>query len=260
MLALLLVGGAAVAVLANKWKSDLRVVDVQVKGNQIIPGEEIISLAGIKRDDRLFDIDLFAAQARVLKNTFIRAAAINRDVPGGISITVEERSPLAAVVLDQMYYLDADGFVLPPVRSENIFDLPVLTGTIRGGELAPGRQVSNGIVREALVILKTAQQVGDELYRCISEVHINGAKDIVLYTAEYGVPVIFGRGDVAAKMVKFDGFWHQVVRHHGVRELHYIDLRFEGQVVVRWKNTGEESKKTNVRLTTPTKEHPWTTS
>ena len=46
--------------------------------------------------------------------------------------------------------------------------------------------------------------------------------------------MVFGHGDAAAKLVKFDGFWKEVVVHRGPDELVYVDLRFEDQVVVRW--------------------------
>jgi len=90
----------------------------------------------------------------------------------------------------------------------------------------------------------TAQHVSDDLYRRISEIRIERAREVVLYTAEYGVPVVFGRGDVGIKLVKFDSFWREIVSHHGAHELAYIDLRFEDQVVVRWNHDPVEIQTT----------------
>ncbi len=168
---------------------------------------------------------------------------MNREAPNTIRISVEERQPVAAMALDRLVYLDGDGFILPPARSEYLFDLPVITGLARSKELAPGKQTFNTDIRDALEILSMAQLIDDELYRKISEVHVERGKDIMLYTAENGVPVVFGRGDAAAKLVKFETFWDEFVAHHGASELQYVDLRYEDQVVVRWNHDPEENGK-----------------
>lgn len=238
--------GAVVAVVvwANLWKRDMRVHDITVAGNSIITEKEILSLASIGSDQRLYSVDLQAAQRQVMQNAFIKSATVNREAPNRIAITVQERVPITAVVLEKMEYIDADGIVLPPLRSENLFDLPVLTGEFRSNEFVYGKQVKREDVKEALQILVTAQQVSDDLYRRISEIHIEQSREIVLYTAEYGVPVVIGSGDVGVKLVKFDGFWREIVSHHGAHELSYIDLRFEDQVVVRWNHDAAEIQTT----------------
>jgi cell division protein FtsQ len=240
----LLVAVVVAAVWANLWKSDLRIADVRVCGNTIVNEKEILSLASISKEQKLYGVDLLAAQRRIMQNAFIKSAVVNREAPNRISITVQERVPVAAIVLDKIEYLDADGVVLPPLRSGNIFDLPVMTGAFQPGEFVPGRQITSSEAKEALEILATAQQLGDELYRQISEVRVESGKDIVFYTAESGVPVVFGSEDVAAKLVKFDGFWKEIVLHHGAHELTYVDLRFEDQVVVFWNHDKEESQVT----------------
>ncbi|HCV42045.1 MAG TPA: hypothetical protein DGH68_01070 [Bacteroidetes bacterium] len=249
----LVVAIVAVAVWANLWKSDLRVADVRVKGTVIVPEKEILALASINKEQRLYDVDLLAAQRRIRQNSFVKSVEVNREAPNRISITVQERIPIAAIVLDNIKYLDADGFVLPPAHSENTFDLPVLTGAFQNAEFVSGKQFVSRDVKEALEILAAARELSDELYRRISEVHLEAGRDIVLYTAECGVPVIFGRGDAAMKLVKFDGFWKDVVPHHGAHELAYVDLRFEDQVVVRWNDDNEETRATKNSAEQPPK-------
>lgn len=241
---LLFVGVGSAAVWANLWKEDLRVLDVQVKGNGIVSAKEIVSLAGIAKGEKLFEVDLFAVQKRIMKNQFLRSASVNREAPGRVSITVEERVPIASAVMDRILYLDAEGYVLPPAVSEHIFDLPVVTGTLSSAEFRPGEQISSESAKEGIAILAIALDLDDELYRRISEVRVEAGKDIIAYTAEAGVPVIFGRGDTGMKLVKFDAFWKQFVATHGAHELAYVDLRFADQVVVRWNYDTKDTKAT----------------
>ena len=142
--------------------------------------------------------------------------------------------PVAALVGDRILYLDAEGYVLPPVHAGNIADLPVITGEAGGADCVPGRRIKSHRLREALEILTTAQRVGDDLYHMISEVHCSPDSTFVLFTTESGVPVAFGRGDAAAKLVKFDGFWKQIAMQRGAAQLKTVDIRFADQVVVRW--------------------------
>lgn len=230
----------AAAVWANLWKSDLRIADVTVSGNLILEEKDVLDLAKIDRTQRLYDVDLLAARERVMKNAFVKSVSVNREAPNRIAITVKERVPIAAVVLNRMEYLDAEGVVLPAARSENIFDLPVLTGTFQASEFAPGKRIERSEVLDALEILASAQAIGDELYRRISEVHVDTGRDMILYTAEAGVPVVVSRVDPMVQLVKFDGFWKEIMLHHGAAELAYVDLRFEDQVVVRWLRAKED--------------------
>lgn len=242
LLSILVVATAVAAVWANMWKSDLRVAEVRVGGNTILTDKEILTLADITPGQRLYGVNLQAARNRVMHNAFVKSVAVNREAPNRISIKVNERLPIAAVVLDRIEYLDDECVVLPPVRSENVFDLPVVTGVFQSADFVPGKQIVRADVAEALEILSVARQLSDELYRRISEVHTEPGKDIILYTAESGVPIIFGHGGSVAKLVKFEGFWKDIVRHYGAAELNYVDLRFEDQVVVRWNHNIDESQ------------------
>ncbi len=241
VLALLLIVTIGVALGAGMWSRDLVVTEVHVEGNRIVSANEILSLAAIPKSQRLYAVDLNAARKRVLANQFIRNVSVTRDVPDRISVTVEERVPIAAIAGERMLYIDADGMVLPPARSEFIFDLPVLTGAFPTSECVPGKRVTSDVFREALEIVSAAQKISDDCYRLVSEVHVDAGNSLELFTSESGVPVLFGRGDVAGKMVKLDAFWKEFVSQRGAGELQYIDLRFEDQVVVRWNQIAENA-------------------
>ena len=257
----LAVGGA---VGANLWKRNLKVAEVRVAGNSMLSTQEVLACANIQKGVMLFAADLGEVKHRLLEHPFIRSASVNRDVPDRISITIEERVPIVAVIVDKVMYLDAEGYVLPApslsgpapnrsrsigarsgpgLRSDPVFDLAVLTGpevfgtgSAHQDELIPGSQIRSARLKEALSVVEVARRVSGELYHRISEVYLHGRNNMILYTAESGVPVVFGRGDVAEKLLKLDGFWREVVQPVGAHAVQYIDLRFEDQVVVRWKD------------------------
>ncbi len=236
-MALLVVVLVIVAVYANIWKEGSRLSEIVVEGTHVLASQDILASAAIPSNSLLFTLDLYAIERRIAKNPYVKSVAVHRDVPNRIRISIEERVPVAAIVLDRLYYVDAEGCVLPPARSRFIFDLPVLTGDLPAGEFVTGVRTKNRNALDALAILFLAQEINEELYRNISEIHFDENKDPVFYTAEFGIPVAIGRDQIGVNLVKFDGFWKSVVAKNGAYQLQYIDLRFEDQVVVRWNHT-----------------------
>lgn len=245
-LLMMLLGGVilGVAIYANMWKENRRATEVVVDGNRILAAKDILTLATVPDNSLMFNLDLYAIEQRVRKNPYVKSVAVHRDIPNRIRISIEERVPVAAVVMDRLYYLDADGYVLPPARSQSIFDLPVLTG-LPSGEFVSGVRTKNRDAFDALSILAVAREIDDELYRNISEIHFEENRDAVFYTAEFGIPVVLGREQVGINLVKFDSFWKSIVVKSGAQQLQYIDLRFEDQVVVRFSVLSEAKNLTS---------------
>ena len=231
--AVALAAGVVVAVVeANGWKEHLKVTAVRCEGNRIVPDADLLRLASVPRGSRLFGVDLAAVQTRVRQNPYLRSAYARREIPGEIVLEVEERMPIAAIPQNPQVYVDAEGMVLPAMTSDVSFDLPLLTGV--GSAPTAGKRLADSTALEALQVLAMARRIGDEAYRRVSEVHVERGREIVVFTAEAGVPVVFGRGDTAEKMAKFEAFWSEIVPQRDVHQLQYVDLRFRNQVVVRW--------------------------
>ncbi len=224
---------------ADRWKRDLPVKEVRAYGMHILSAADVVALANIDRSQRLFSVDLDAARRRLEANPFIRAASVTRDASGRVTVTVQERVPVAALLTDRRLYIDDSAYVLPAVKTDQLFDLPFLTGALPPAECQPGRTIKAPAVREALALLASARAIGDDLYHEISEVHINSDGGLLCYTAESGVPVLVGRGALSEKLAKLDGFWKEYVARQGVQDLQYVDLRFDDQVVARWNQHAE---------------------
>jgi cell division protein FtsQ len=224
----------ALVVAANLWKSDLKVKRVTIEGNRIVETAELTQLIKVPKNTQLQEIDLMAVRRDIMSHHFIKDAVVERDLPATLKVTVKERVPLAIINSTEILYLDEDGVVLPHSISKQLFDLPVLTGMPDGLALAPGAILKNADIQEALKILACTKLVNKELYHLISEVRLRNGGDIVLYASEWGVPIIFGQGEIPSKLVRLEAFWNDIVRERGSENLQYVDLRFDDQVVVRW--------------------------
>lgn len=238
----LLVTFVGLIVFANFWKSSLKVTRVTLEGNRIVEANELFQLAQVKRGASIYDVDLKAIQRNLLSHCYVKEAIVERNLPSTIELTVVERTPIALVNRSDIVYLDEDGVILPHSISKALFDLPVLSGLKMSASPSYGSVVKDSDAHEALEILKAAKLVNSELYHLISEIQVRSDSDLVLYTAEGGVPVIFGDGNIADKLVRLDEFWNQVIRERGLQNLQYVDLRYDDQIVALWSNQIYRSK------------------
>ena len=219
---------------ANSWKSGLIVSKIIVVGARVVDVNEIIQLAHVKAGTKMYDLDLMVIQKDVVSHHFLKDAVVERDLPSTLKITVIERTRIAMVNANELLYLDAEGVVLPHSISNELFDLPMISNLPPELKVTAGLLIQDPDVAEALSILSTAKLVNKELYHLISEVRLRNSGDLIFYTTDGGVPVLFGRGNPAGKLLRFEAFWNDVVRGQGVRDLRYVDLRYEDQVVVKW--------------------------
>ena len=231
---ILLALALAVIVGANEWKTSLQVHRVDVRGNRLVEQNEVLQLAQVADGTPLYLADISAIQRNVMSHHYVKDVTVERDLPNTIRVTVRERLPIALVCRAETVYLDDEGVILPRTIAKGLFDLPVISGVPGALSMPLGSRLEASDITEALGILAAAKLLSSELSHNISEIRLHEGGDLVLYTAEGGIPVIFGRGDTARKLVRFEGFWNSVVRTRGPQHLQYVDLRFDDQVVARW--------------------------
>ncbi len=225
---------AVVAVGSVQWKKCLMMQSVSIDGHKVVTQDEVLRLAQLTSQRALFDINLAALQTALQSNAFIRHASVQREMPSTIRVSITEREPSAMLVLGgrgEHVYIDDEGYLLPPVVSDAIYDLPVITGVDSAQTFKPGAHTTNEDVLAALEILRAAKAVSPEVSHVISEVRVRSGHDIVLYAFEGGTPIIFGQGNAVKKMAMLDAFWKKFIVEGSVHGLQYIDLRFDGQIV-----------------------------
>jgi cell division protein FtsQ len=216
---------------AQQWKESLTVQSVIVAGHQLLTEQEVADLAALKGGERLFDVDLYEVQQRILGQPMVRKASIVRQLPSSVRIDVEERSPIAFITTGQMYAIDAEGMLLPQRLSSTQFDVPVISGVGRIESGIPGARLKQKEVREALEILTLAKDHG--LFHLVSELSMQDGNDVIIYSID-GAEFRFGRGEYARKMVMLEKFWQDFVKSEDPKRLATLDLRFGSQVVVKW--------------------------
>jgi len=226
-----------IGVGGNLWKSSLLVKTIDVVGVQNVPANQVIQLSGILVGLSMYDLNLTEIQRNVSSHYFVKRVLVERDLPGTVHLAVTERMPLAILSVDPMIYIDEEGVVLPPTNAKLVYDLPVISGVDKGEKLLPGERAAGADIDEAVRLLWTFRHGNRDMFHRISEVRLRNGGDIVLYSAEWGVPIVFGHGNIADKVARLEAFWSDEVALIGAQHLEYVDVRYEDQVIARWKRS-----------------------
>lgn len=219
------------------WQKHVSVKQVSVEGNSILSKDEIVRMMKLPHHVPMYDLDLTALQKNILENSFVQHAVLHRDAPSTLRVVIEERTPAAIVVGKELFYIASDGTILPYIASSETYDIPVISGLDSVTGITAGKKLLHAEIIDALEIINVARVTSDELSHTLSEIRLRKGKDIVLYSFETGIPIIFGKGDAVKKLVKLDAFWQKFLHNRETSDIQYIDIRYEDQVVVSRKNS-----------------------
>lgn len=229
------------------------VSDVAVIGADVASKSEIIALSGVARGENIFRTDLIAAQTRLEHDRRFENVFVRRILPNHIEIYLRERKPIALVQLDQLYGVDYDGQIVPAPPLERLSNLPVVTGILSEKSsliqaVVDGKTtfqalsdsiLLNARVDRALYVIEMIRTFAPEFVNQISEVNVALAHDPIIYTTANSTAVRLGIGHYPGKIKRLNQIFERLKQDK--IDTRWIDLRFDGQVVVRPIFTADNS-------------------
>ena len=137
--------------------------------------------------------------------------------------------PLRLAAKQQQLRIPGSIRVLPAFPSQRL--LPSRLARLRDLD---GRSAVR--VRGAGTEFDSLREYDMALYRQISEVRRESDGEYTFLTADGGVPVMAGLpADIPSRLRKLDLFLTTVLAARGTDQASSVDLRWKGQVVVRWR-------------------------
>ncbi len=111
-----------------------RVEQVTVEGAVFTTKDQLTQALGLQKGDPLVGFDARAARARLEELPWVRLAAVERQLPANIKVSLYEHVPLAIIKQDgKTYIVTKDGALINPVgasgNSYEFGNLPELRGT-----------------------------------------------------------------------------------------------------------------------------------
>lgn len=218
--------------------------EVVIEGCHNTDERDILLTTQLHRRPNILSIELASLRSKVENNPWIERAEIRRIFPDRISIKITERRPAAFIFLDRLYYIDAEGVIFARVSEGHEIDRPILTGVNRD-DFEANPDESWGLISKALELLKLMER-GEVLSQTdISEIHMDKAFGISIYTSEGAVEIKLGLDHYEAKWERLERVW----RHLRKRSLKpaYIDCNYEKRVIVKMREATACSAKRLVK-------------
>ncbi len=238
-----------IAVLAFIWRFVhgyimetplLALREVTIEGCQKTSEKDILSMAQLDRRRNILSIDLAELRSKVEANPWIERAEIGRMFPDRISIKIIERKPAAIILLDRLYYIDGQGVIFARVPNVHQIDHPVLTGLDRNDFKAHPDQ-SWGLVSKALTLVKLIEGAEVLSQRDISEIHMDKALGMKLYSNDGAIEIKLGLDHYEAKWKRLERVWRHL-REKALQPV-YIDCNYGRRVIVKMRDVAACSTK-----------------
>jgi len=215
----LLIGCAIVAtsagalVLGHWWLTNtdrFGLERVEVRGGERLDADDVAGLAALEPGTNLFSIELERVARAVELSPWIDAATASRELPATLVVSVVERVAVAAVELDGLYLVDADGapFKRANVANGDLAGLPVITGLSRR-DYAQDPAATKRSIRQGIEAYR-AYQTGDARPE-VGEIHLHERRGVTLFTRDSAMAIALGRGRGLAplprRLAAFDAAW-----------------------------------------------------
>ncbi|CAA7622564.1 Cell division protein FtsQ [Candidatus Terasakiella magnetica] len=232
---------ASALALRTTSEAGFRISDITVAGRRRTPSDQLVMALGARYGDPTLGLDITAARARIEALPSVRAAAIERRLPGAIHLSIVERQPVALWQSEGQFVLvDRDGHQIPGAI-EGFEDLPLVVG-----EGAPARADSLfsmlAVEPKLAGRVKAAIRVGNRRW------------NIKLDDVEKGLEVRLPELDSEAA-------WHRLAeleQNRGLSEkqITMVDMRIPDRLVLKSERDPQTAARTNTASAfLPGKEH-----
>jgi len=200
--------GVAIVLGAGWWITNSPVFDLgslQVRGNAHVTSADVRRLSGLSSSTNVLWFHPGPAERRLEANPWILEARISRDLPSGLTVTIEERVPVAVTGGRHPMLVAADGMVLAPAGQDSALPVVKTTGRPSVGDRLP--------TSEALVVVRS---FSPQLLPLVASVS-GGSPEPLVVTLRDGVQAVYGTASEAVSKSRNLQAVLSWATRHGVR-------------------------------------------
>jgi cell division protein FtsQ len=169
--------------------------DIEIEGIENVNYLEVIHLSGIEYSSNIFTIDTDEVAKNIEQNPVLKVIDIKKKLPSTITITIEERAPVAVIKSDDKYIVINHDLIALSVQSEQTLagNAEILGTAVTeyelGGQVTLEKEIHVKKLREILLAIETT-----EISQLIKTIDISFTENIKLY-ANAGYDIQIGGTD-----------------------------------------------------------------
>jgi len=171
----------------------LAIKDTQFEGCHNVSPQELMMLADLKPGTNIFTVSLKGISRRISANPWVKEVKIRRTFPHILTVTVNERVPVALVNHKKLFLVDDEGILFKEVEAKDKADMPIITGLSFS-------QANSDRIKNIINLLKLADKEAVLPMEMVSEVNFDDQYGITIYTLQDAVPIRIGFGNYEEKL------------------------------------------------------------
>ncbi len=160
---------------------------IQFSGNDKVNLATLQNMAQPLLGHNIFQLDLEAVTERFKKNPWIENVSTVRQLPHGLRIQVQERTPYARIQLDKTYLMDHYGVLIVPDHSRHP-NLPLITG-VKVKKVELGNEIPVEGIVPGLQVMHFMNQLGAFQNDPIQKFHMSSPRKLVFTTQHRGIDI-----------------------------------------------------------------------
>jgi len=204
----------------------VRTVDMNRCSNVSL--EEVWAIVRGDGSGILWSIPAKEVARRLSGHPWVRSVSVRKSFPDRLVVRIQERTPVAMVNLDVLYYLDEEGRPFKRLTAYDPKSLAIVTGFSRG-DLLRKDPVTVRDLRKTLDLLRSVE--AGALRQNVSEIHFDAQDGYTVVTRDAGLQLKVGTMDVKEAVRRIEAAMPRISgmsRSSGI-----ADLKTEGRVFMR---------------------------
>jgi cell division protein FtsQ len=207
-----------------------RVNQIVVRGNERLPTGEVQALLADLKGQSLLWVDLTIYRARLQASPWVAGAVLRRLLPSTVEVLLSERVPVVIGRFGtQLYLVDENGVLIDEYGSPYAdLDLPIVDGLAAGSGVGAKVDVRRAALAARLVRTVESQQ---DLDARISQVNVADLHDAIVLLEGDPTRIHLGEERFVERLRSYLELSPALRKQ--VRDIDYVDMRFEDRVYVR---------------------------
>ena len=195
---------------------------IQITGCHTLSKQGLIIYLNLKPKTNLLTLKVGPLYHKLISHRWIRAASIQRRLPDTLSISIQERRPVALLKAGKLYYVDKGGIPFDTINKDVGCDFPIFTGPKDRTAI----KVYMPLLRESLPLITKKTN------HTISEINLNLSRGVTLITLPETLPVRLGLKNLDKRFQRFLKTY-RFIRRRGI-QAKYLDCRYPDRVVMKY--------------------------
>ncbi len=215
--------------LTTQWQ----VNEIKIIGCVHAKEAELLNLAQLDLGMEFWKLNLAELTKSLIKHPWIERVQVRRDWSRqALIIEVQERTPRAMALLDDLYLVDSQGKIFKKVGPKEKIDLPLLTG-LDAKEIKEQGKDTERLLRQALELLDHLAYRPIINQHNISEINLHKQRGLTLYTLENALPIHLGWGDFKDKLNRLEKVLADIQKKRD--EVVRVDVTYPRKIIVKVK-------------------------